>query len=540
MRTKFRNASLFLTVILIVFLGFGGNSAASAQSLETAPSFFIGAHGIGFNDEGIRAIIVSTEDQVLTGEIYSEEVATAATTTYMNVFEDELVGSVPVEITPVQDRKGVFSFSVELERAQAFVIYSESAIGLKLGESSSLLDAMFGDETSANALLFAREENTLAISIVNEDRLNAIEISATIWAQASEATETVSFGPGSMFAEEVEAREETIVKAVVERLNKTADTEIDSDPLAMFETDEWLTYTSVWNVRARHGLSISGEFVKDQPMNLALVWGEGFNPSTTTLSGGESLTVVQNTNGELTCRNAYVNTNTLNVRSGPGVGYSIEKQIYFRNAVAVLEQSNGWVRVSNSNWVSARFLSCNVPTSVSNGGSNGGGGQQNNGTGGSNGGTGGGNNGGGNNGGGALCQLWTSWYHGSGTNPAPGGGDDQIVEAWLPIGQSPNWNAGPNGAPYDYESPTVYPAAPCNSRQVGTGVPMCQLHTSWYHGSKNNPAGGAGDDHDVEAWIAAGQPTGWLAGSGSDFDYNPMTSYAPAACSTYIPTKPRN
>src|SRR5689334_2195314 len=120
--SKFRNI-----LMVLIFIGTLGlvNTQASAQSVVDAPSFFIGAHSNKDSEVGVRAIIVSTEDQVLTGEIYSEELPNALTTSYLNVFEDVMNEFEPVEILPVENRDGVYTFSVELDRTEALTIYSE-------------------------------------------------------------------------------------------------------------------------------------------------------------------------------------------------------------------------------------------------------------------------------------------------------------------------------------------------------------------------------------------------------------------------------
>lgn len=53
----------------------------------------------------------------------------------------------------------------------------------------------------------------------------------------------------------------------------------------------------------------------------------------------------------------YVNTNGLSVRSGPGMSHKVVKVLKFNSKVTEQSRTKGWVKISNGQFASARFLS---------------------------------------------------------------------------------------------------------------------------------------------------------------------------------------
>lgn len=59
-----------------------------------------------------------------------------------------------------------------------------------------------------------------------------------------------------------------------------------------------------------------------------------------------------------TTKTAYVKVNSsLNVRAGAGIGYRIVGSLSNGTRVTIYEESNGWARIGNGQWVSSQYLS---------------------------------------------------------------------------------------------------------------------------------------------------------------------------------------
>ncbi len=53
---------------------------------------------------------------------------------------------------------------------------------------------------------------------------------------------------------------------------------------------------------------------------------------------------------------ATVTLNNLNVRSGPGVNNASVRKLALGTTVTILEEKNGWVRISNNEWISKQYI----------------------------------------------------------------------------------------------------------------------------------------------------------------------------------------
>ena len=73
--------------------------------------------------------------------------------------------------------------------------------------------------------------------------------------------------------------------------------------------------------------------------------------------GTQNNTETNNTNVTTATYNRYVKVNTsLNVRSGPGTGYSIVGRRYNGDKVTVYKESSNWSKIGTNEWVSSDYL----------------------------------------------------------------------------------------------------------------------------------------------------------------------------------------
>jgi len=69
----------------------------------------------------------------------------------------------------------------------------------------------------------------------------------------------------------------------------------------------------------------------------------------------------------------YVTASILNVRSGPGTGYSVTSTLSYGSSVSVAAESGDWCKLASGNWVSKTYISTSPVSSGTSGGSSGGG-----------------------------------------------------------------------------------------------------------------------------------------------------------------------
>ena len=53
---------------------------------------------------------------------------------------------------------------------------------------------------------------------------------------------------------------------------------------------------------------------------------------------------------------ALVSINELNVRSGIGTGFAVTRKVNANDPITVYEEKNGWVRISENEWVSGKYV----------------------------------------------------------------------------------------------------------------------------------------------------------------------------------------